>query len=482
MRILSNNVRINDDIKIAPQKDVKEHIAEPSAEPVDKVDLNRSAGGGERFLSLGKKLVDYTKPRYIYKINAESLKTLREQLPLDKLKIAASLVNIPFLEEGFTATLTNFGFSKEEISLFQQCASVSELGDKSSSSPTAAAMGGALEGFMFGGGPIGLVAGAIGGYAGTRIGEAKKSVDNPLSGDINSLIGGTAIGAGTGVAVTLAMGALLGGTVPGATTLTTAAILGGLSGACGSLSGNAFTSVSDGISGGVMTGIVAQAITGNSGMVLAGAVGGGVGGRAATTAGKVILGGGAGAAAGAITAIPAVMTLGTAGLPVMGISAAAGAISGASGAVIGPVMRRTVRNLTMDINRKVDKHMDKALEGREIGTLGKTAAGAGIGMVMFAPIGLIFGGATGAAIGAGAGALLFGGKTLYAQLKKKNMSDLDIKKAEFNRAKEMLASYEEALAGQTPTDSDTAVLKDMQAVVQDTEQAYEEARKNDVKK
>ncbi|MEQ8171463.1 MAG: hypothetical protein ABRQ38_21425, partial [Candidatus Eremiobacterota bacterium] len=269
---------------------------------------------------------------------------------------------------------------------------------------------------------------------------------------------------------------------PGATTLTTAAILGGLSGASGSLSGNAFTSVSDGISGGVMTGMVAQALTGNSAMVLAGAVGGGVGGRAATTAGKVILGGGAGAATGAITAIPAVMTLGVAGLPVMGISAAAGALSGAGGAVIGPVIRRTVRNLTMDINQKVDKHMDKALEGRKIGTLGKTAAGAGMGMVMFAPVGLIFGGATGAAIGAGAGALLFGGKTLYEQLKKNNMSDVDIKKAELDRAKEMLHSYEESLAGQSLTEQDRSVLNDIHAVVKATEDAYEEALKSDVKK
>ena len=478
MRILNNNVRIKDDIKIAPQKDIKEQ----TGEPLDKVDLNQPDGGGEKFLSLGRKILDYTKPRHIYKINAGSLKSLREQLPVDKLKIAASLVNIPFLEEGFTATLTNFGFSKEEISLFQQCASVSELGDKTSSSPTGAAMGGGIEGFIFGGGPVGLVAGAIGGYAGTRIGEARKSEDNPLSGDINSLIGGAAVGAGTGVAVTLAMSALLGGTLPGATTLTTAAILGGLSGASGSLSGNAFTSVSDGISGGVMTGMVAQALTGNSAMVLAGAVGGGVGGRAATTAGKVILGGGAGAATGAITAIPAVMTLGVAGLPVMGISAAAGALSGAGGAVIGPVIRRTVRNLTMDINQKVDKHMDKALEGREIGTLGKTAAGAGIGMVMFAPIGLIFGGATGAAIGAGAGALLFGGKTLYEQLKKNNMSDVDIKKAELDRAKEMLHSYEESLAGQSLTEQDRSVLNDIHAVVKATEDAYEEALKSDVKK
>lgn len=481
MRILTSNNNVGtiktDDIKLTPQKSIN------TGEPVDKVELNEHSGSGEKFLSLGKKVLDYAKPRYIYKINASSLKSLREQLPLDKLKIAASLVNIPFLEEGFTSTLTNFGFSKEEIALFRECAHVSELGDTPSSSPTSAAMSGGIEGFLFGGGPVGLVAGAIGGYGGTKIGEARKSEDNPLSGDLNSLIGGTAIGAGTGVAVTLAMGALFGGAVASATTLTTAAILGGLSGASGSLSGNAFTSVKDGMSGGVMTGLVAQALTGNSGMVLAGAVGGGVGGRAATTAGKLILGGGAGAATGALTAIPAVMMLGTAGLPVMGISAAAGAISGAGGAVIGPVIRRTIRNITMDINHKVDAKMDKALEGRKIGTLGKTAAGAGIGVVMFAPIGLIFGGPTGAAIGAGAGALLFGGKTLYKELKKKNMTDVDIKKMELDRAKEISCGYKEALVGQTLTDQDRAVIKDMDAVVKAAEQDYEEARKNaEVKK
>jgi hypothetical protein len=481
MRILTSNNNVGaiktDDIKLTPQKSIN------TGEPVDKVEINEHAGSGEKFLSLGKKVLDYAKPKYIYKINASSLKSLREQLPVDKLKIAASLVNIPFLEEGFTTTLANFGFSKEEIALFQQCANVSELGDKSSSSSTSAAMGGGLEGFMFGGGPVGLVAGAIGGYAGTKIGEATKSKDNPLSGDLNSLLAGSAIGAGTGVAVTLAMGALFGGAIPGATTLTTAAILGGLSGASGSLSGNAFTSVSDGISGGVMTGLVAQALTGNSGMVLAGSVGGGVGGRAATTAGKLILGGGAGAATGALTAIPAVMMLGTAGLPIMGISAAAGAISGASGAVIGPVMRRTIRNITMDINHKVDAKMDKALEGRKIGTLGKTAAGAGIGVVMFAPIGLIFGGATGAAIGAGAGALIFGGKTLYEQLSKKKITDVDIKKAELDRAKEVLKGYNESLEGQAITEKDKLMLNDMNSVVKAAEQDYEEVRKNaEVKK
>jgi len=280
-----------------------------------------------------------------------------------------------------------------------------------------------MEGFIFGGGVVGLVSGAIGGYAGTRIGMTKKSEDNPLSGDINSLLGGVGVGAATGVAVTAALGAVFGGSVGSAATLTTAALLGGLSGASGSLSGNTFVSVRDGMSGGVLTGLVAQAITGNSAMALAGAVGGGVGGRAATTTGKIILGGGSGAVTGALTAVPALMALGTAGLPILAISAGAGAISGATGAIIGPVMRRTIRNITMDINQKVDVKMDKALEGHKIGTLEKTAAGAGMGVIILAPMGAIFlrgicGGLTGAAVAAGAGALIFGGKTLYDQLKK----------------------------------------------------------------
>ena len=330
----------------------------------DKVELQDNKSLGQKLLTLPKKVIDYTKPRYY------------------ETKDGA----------------------------------IHEMGDSSDASDTGAAMSGAVEGYIFGGGPVGLLSGALGGYVGTKIGKATRS-------DVKALAGGAAVGAATGVATTVALSTLLSGSAPGAGALVPVVILGGLAGTSGTLGGNKFVSVRDGMYGGVVTGLVGQALTGNSGLALAGAVGAGVGGQAPTTAGKIILGGGAGAVAGAVTAIPAVLSMGTAGLPVLGISAAAGAISGAGGAIIGPVIRRTMRNVTMDINEKVGNKIDKAYENRTPSKTTKVLAGAGMGAIMLGPLGLVFGGAQGAAIGATAGAVLMGGKTLYKVLKKEQTQE-----------------------------------------------------------
>ena len=81
----------------------------------------------------------------------------------------------------------------------------------------------------------------------------------------------------------------------------------------------------------------------------------------------------------------------------------------------------------MDVAQKADTKVDKMLENRTVSSPVKIAAGAGMGVIMLAPLGGIFGGSAGVAVGAGAGALIFGGKTLYDEIKKKKALE---KKAE----------------------------------------------------
>lgn len=319
----------------------------------DKVELRDDRNQSDKFLSLPGKIIDYTKARHY------------------------------ITEDGV----------------------IHEVGDWTEPKENSAAIGGAIKGYLFAGGPVGLLSGALGGYAGTRIGKATKS-------DMGAIVGGAAAGAATGVVTTIALGALINGSAPGGALLDVA-ILSGLAGATGTLSGHKYAGVRDGLYGGMVTGGVARAITGYSGLALAGVIGGGVGGNANTAAGKVILGGGAGAATGAVTAIPALVSMGTAGLPILGISAAAGAIAGAGGALIGPVITRPIRNVTMDICEQTDKKIDKIYENKKPSKTTKVLAGAGMGVLMIAPFGYVFGGVQGAAIGAAAGAIVMGGKTFY---------------------------------------------------------------------
>ncbi|HPZ07782.1 MAG TPA: hypothetical protein PL110_06695 [Candidatus Eremiobacteraeota bacterium] len=419
MKILtgtSNNIKINNEVKVLPQK----AESEKTPEIQDKVDIQSGPVLAEKCLSFPKKVLQYTQPRFFYHVKPGNVKSLQGKLSQEKLSILAELTKYKFPEAGFKDVLTKVGFTEEESVLVLNNTYKGELGDKENPDATSAAMAGGIQGYIFAGGPVGLVSGALGGYVGTKIGEATKS-------EMGALAGGAAVGAVTGVATTVALAALLAGAIPNPITLTGVAVLGGLAGSGGALSGNKFTSVADGVSGGITTGLIAQALTGNSAMTIAGAVGGGVGGIAPTKAGKVILGGAAGAVTGAVSTIPALMTWGTAALPILAISAGAGAISGASGAVIGPVIRRTIRNVTMDVAQKADTKVDKMLENRTVSSPVKIAAGAGMGVIMLAPLGGIFGGSAGVAVGAGAGALIFGGKTLYDEIKKKKALE---KKAE----------------------------------------------------
>lgn len=332
-----------------------------------------------------------------------------------------------------------------------------EYGDSPDVRPVGAALGGGIQGYIFGGGPVGLLSGALGGYVGTEVSRSTQSVTKGLAA-------GAATGAAAGVATATALSILVNGTTPGVGVLIPIAILGGLSGTTGTLSGNKFVSVQDGMYGGVTAGLVAQALTGNSAMALAGAVGGGAGGIAETTTGKLILGGGAGALAGAVTAIPALITMGANGLPILAISATAGALSGATGAVAGQVVRRFIRNVTTDASEAVSGKVDAIYAKRKPSIAEKTLAGAGIGAIMLAPLGWIFGGPQGAAIAAGVGAVAKGGLTLYQKTRDKkkyeSLPHFERSKKDFEAARNETLVYIKNL-----TDSGLSLTDDRKEVV-----------------
>lgn len=279
--------------------------------------------------------------------------------------------------------------------------------DLPASSPSAAVIGGAVEGFIAGG-PIIAVAGGVGGYAGVKFGEKK--------GSFLAAIGAGAI---TGAALsTLAVCGIsaLGGAPLIAENLIAGGILGGLAGTAGTLSGSRRASTRDGVYGGYLTGLMTGALMHNPAMMIAGAVSGGIGGKAVKPMGRAILGAAAGCITGALTGV-------FGGPASIAVGAVTGALVGGIGATIGPPMRQVIRNATDDIADAAFNKINPAVKGK-LGTKGKIALGAIAGALSLAPLGLIFGPLvggilTGLGVAAGVGAVT-GGLGTYKFLRDSN--------------------------------------------------------------
>lgn len=191
-----------------------------------------------------------------------------------------------------------------------------------------AALGGGMRG-LIALGPLGAVAGAVGGVVGTKAGD-----HSALKLGAGSLAG----------AATLAAGHAL---LFGAQGLPVAAFLGAVSGLGATAAGAGDASVRDAVYGGSIAGFAATMVTGMPLAILTGAASSALGSQANSTAGKVLTG----AAAGAfITVAQAALTGGP-----LGLAAGIGAAVGAAGPLLGLPLMQLSRNLTDDGAKVVRK-------------------------------------------------------------------------------------------------------------------------------
>lgn len=250
------------------------------------------------------------------------------------------------------------------------------------------AMSGGIQGLISGarlggipGAVSGAVAGAVGGLVGTKVGFRYQSFPYALaSGALSGAVGAAAISTAlsffTGQPVNVA-------------SLAGYSILGGLTGVVGTIGGSRRATTRDSVYGGYTAGLVASTYTHNPLAALAGAAGAGIGGRAQSALGRTGLSLVSGAAVGALTSVPYFLM----GDPLAGQALVegltAGAVTAPVGTLAGPVVQQVLRNVQDDAGGSINRKIDPWLEKHPLGTGGKMAAGAALGVLTLGSFGML---------------------------------------------------------------------------------------------